>query len=187
MTLLSAQPALCFEGVVIFRGETQDVQLLALSVPTGSDPAPLRELADRSGDVVLVYQDHAKASSLEPLAIFAGPEAPIFNEAPQRSEKKPTVGDLVKAANVAGPKRLGAVCGDGARVRPLGRSQLIQMAAMWRECSSRGGLGRWYRTSTRDTDAVVATICQDYRLVAGSGDGWGKSGRLVRVRNRKYR
>ena len=172
--------------MVIFRGEVDDQKVVAFSVAKGTDPASLRELAPRSGRVVLVYEDYAKASSVEPLAVLSGREVAVINDGPLRTATEPTVEDLARAANVAGPKKLGAVCQDGTRISPSGRSQVTQMASLWRSCSKRGGLERWFRSSTRDEDAVVATICSDYRLVAGRGDACGRSGWLVRVRNHKY-
>ena len=174
------------DRVAVFRGDAEGQQLQAFSVPEGSDPAVYRGLANRADRVVLVYEDYAEASSLEPRAVFSGLGVAILNDQPQRSRGKPTIGDLIREANISGPKKLRVVCQDGTRVSPSGRSQVTQLVASWQACSRRGGPRQWYETTTRDPDAIVATICRDYRLVAGSGKDCGSAGRLARVRNRRY-
>ncbi len=186
--LLSACPfALRAEDrVAIFRGDSEGEEFMAFSVPEGSDPDSYRRLADRPNRVVLVYEDYAEASRLEPRAVFSGSGVTIVNDQPLRVRGEPTIADLIKEANVGGPKKLGVVCRDGTRVSPSGKSQATQLVASWRACSRRGGPQRWYQTTTRDTNAAVATICRDYLLVAGSGRDCGSAGRLASVRNRKY-
>lgn len=180
-----ASPLWAEERVSVFQGDAEGKQLLAFSVPTGTDPDPYRRRAGRPNHVVLVYEDHTEASALEPLAIFSGSGVAIVNDRPERSRSRPTIAGLIQQANVAGPKKIRVVCVDGTHISPSGRSQATQLLASWRACSTRGGTERWYQTTTRDPNAVVATICRDYRLVAGNGD-CGEAGRLARVRNRKY-
>ena len=174
------------ERVAVFRGDAGGQQLQAFSVPEGSDPADYRRLADRPNRVVLIYEDHADSSSLEPRAVFSGSGVAVLNDQPQRSRSRPTISDLIKEANVGGPTKLRVVCKDGTRISPSGSNQVTQLLASWRACSNRGGPRNWYQTTTRDPSAVVATICRDYRLVAGNGKDCGSSGRLARIRNRKY-
>jgi hypothetical protein len=161
-------------------------QIHAYSVPVGTGTESYKPRSDRPNRVVLIYEDYTEASSLEPRAVFSGSAVAIFNDEPLRLRLERTIADLIKAANIAGPKKIRVVCLDETRISPSGRSQLTQLLASWRACAARGGVDRWYQTSTPDKNAVVATICRDYRLTAGDGGGCGDSGRLARIRNRKY-
>ena len=61
------------------------------------------------------------------------------------------------------------------------------MMSAWGSCRTRGGVGRSFYTTYKDTNAVIACICKDYRLVAGLGELCGdRTQVLVRIRNREY-
>ena len=95
--------------------------------------------------------------------------------------------EAFKAANVAGGKKLEATCVDGSHPRISGRFQMSRLANAWENCQGHGGVERIYYKTFKDTHAVVASICEDFLLVAGDGaQCGGRSGVLVRIRNRKY-
>jgi hypothetical protein len=174
------------EPVVFFKGEIGDETLWAYSIDPHADPATVVDLGGRPDLLILVYEDYAAASSVEPSVVLAGTQVKTINEQPAREHERPTIGDLIREANVAGPKKLGAVCRDGTRPSLSGRSQLTQLLSAWKACARRGGVNRSFHTTTRDRDAVIATICEDYRLVAGDGDVCDASSPLVAVLNRSY-
>ena len=182
-----ASPLGAAEPVVIFKGEVNDLTLWAYSVSAASEAAPFADLIDRPDHLVLIYENYQDAaSSVEPSAVFAGENVRIFNDQPARGREEPTIGDLIRDANTSGPTKLGVVCKDGTRPSLSGRSDLTQLLSAWRSCARRGGVDRSFNVSTRDTKAVVATICEDYLLVAGDEDQCKSSGPLVEVLNRKY-
>lgn len=174
------------EPAVVFKGKVGDLTLWAYSVAVDSDAAALADLVDRPDLLLLIYQDYKEASSLEPLAVFAGDRVKIFNDRPARSRDAPTIGDLIRDANIAGPKKLAVVCKDGTRPSLSGRSQLTQLLSSWRSCARRGGVSRSFNTTTRDPRAVIATICEDYSLVAGGEEACESSALLAEVLNRRY-
>lgn len=186
--LLSPDPSLRgADYELIFDGKVGEQRLLAASVTEVHDLESLRKLADRPRLTLVIYENYTKVASTRPLALFTDGEVAVRYDRPERSERKPTIGDLIHQANVAGGKRLGATCRDGSRSPTRGSTEVARLISSWRGCAGRGGLARWFYTSVPDRKAIVASICEDYRLVAGKGDQCARPSRvLARIRNRKY-
>ena len=113
-----ASPSGAEEPVVVFKGKVGERTVWAYSVSVASDAAPLRDLVDRPDLLILIYESYKEASGVEPAAVFDSHGGAIFNHRPARDRDAPTIGDLIRDANIAGPKKLAVVCKDGTRPSP---------------------------------------------------------------------
>lgn len=171
----------------LFNGRLSDGRIWAIRLDPGSDLDALDELEVAAGTTLIVYGHDLDVSSAEPLAIRVGSGTRIRFEDPRVSTEGTLISDYIKAANIAGGRKLEATCGDGSHPRISGRFQMSRLAKAWEACQGRGGVERIYYKTFKDTHAVVASICEDFRLVAGDGaECGGRSGVLVRIRNREY-
>jgi hypothetical protein len=171
----------------IYRGRTEDGRIWAVSVAETEDPEELGELEIQPDTLLIVYQDYPSFSSSEPAVIFAGTQSRLRYEQPERSTAGTSIAELIRAANVAGGRKLEAVCRDGTEAEVNGRWELTRLTSAWQDCAHHGGVDHVFYRSYKDTEAVIACICKDYRLVAGDGELCGaRSQILARVRNRDY-
>ena len=171
----------------IFNGRLSDGRIWAIRLDSGSDLTTLDDIDLDSGTTLIVYGNDFDVSSAEPLAIRVGGGTKIRFEDPRVSTDGTLISDYIEAANLAGGKKLEASCVDGSHPRISGRFQMSRLAKAWENCQGHGGGERIYYKTFKDTHAVVASICEDFRLVAGDGaECGGRSGVLVRIRNREY-
>jgi hypothetical protein len=171
----------------LFNGRLSDGRIWAIRLDPESDLSALDDIELPAGTTLIVYANDLDVSSAEPLAISVSGGTKIRFEDPQLSREGTLISDYIKAANVAGGKKLEATCVDGSHPRISGRFQMSRLANAWENCQGHGGVERIYYKTFKDTHAVVASICEDFLLVAGDGaQCGGRSGVLVRIRNRKY-
>jgi hypothetical protein len=171
----------------IFRGWAEDTRILAISVGEGVDAEALTSLVTEPNTLLLVYRGYRQFSTVRPDLVYADSKIKLLYDAPEQSTEGATIEDMIQAANLAGGQKLEAVCQDGLRAEVSGRWDLTRMMSAWGHCRSRGGVQRAFYTTYKDTNAVIACICKDYRLVAGDGRLCGGNRQiLVRVRNRDY-
>jgi hypothetical protein len=171
----------------IFNGRVSEGRIWAIRLHSETDLDSLDDIALASGTTLIVYGNDFDVSSAEPLAIRVSDGTKIRFEDPRVSTDGTLISDYVKAANIAGGKKLEATCGDGSNARISGEYQLARMMKAWEKCQGHGGVERIYYKTFKDTHAVVASICEDFRLVAGDGEQCGgRAGVLVRIRNRDY-
>jgi hypothetical protein len=171
----------------IFNGRLSEGRIWAIRLDAGTDFSALDDIELEGGTTLIIYQNDLDVSSAEPVAIRVSGGTQIRFEDPQISRDGTLVSDYIKAAAVAGGKKLEATCVDGSNARISGQYQLARMMEAWENCQGHGGVERIFYRSYKDTKAVVACICEDFRLVAGDGaQCGGRSGVLVRIRNREY-
>ena len=171
----------------IFQGWAEDTRILAISAGEGVDVDDLTSLVTEPHTLLLVYRDHRQFSAVRPDLVYVDSEIKLLYDEPEQSMEGATIEDMIQAANLAGGKKLEAVCQDGSRAEVSGRWDLTRMMSAWGRCRSRGGVQHAFYTTYKDTNAVIACICKDYRLVAGDGRQCGGNRQiLVRVRNRDY-
>ena len=171
----------------IFNGHLSEGHIWAIRLDAGTDFSSLDDIELEGGTTLIIYQNDFDVSSAEPLAIRVSGGTQIRFEDPQISRDGTLVSDYIKAAAVAGGKKLEATCVDGSHPRISGGFQLSRLMEAWEDCQGHGGVERIFYRSYKDTKAVVASICEDFRLVAGDGaQCGGRSGVLVRIRNREY-
>jgi hypothetical protein len=171
----------------IFNGHMSEGHIWAIRLDAGSDLGALHSIELEAGTTLIIYQNDLDVSSAEPVAIRVSGGTQIRFEAPRISRDGTLVSDYIKAADVAGGKKLEATCVDGSKARVSGRFQLSRLMEAWENCQGHGGVERIFYRSYKDTKAVVASICEDFRLVAGDGERCGGRSRvLVRIRNRNY-
>ena len=181
----AATPVAGEESELIYSGVVAGRRITALCVEEGFNLSALSPRAKR-GETLLIYRKDRAVSSTEPLVVWVDGEVAIRVDRPLSSGDGETIAELTKRAN-AGRKRLDAWCKDGTRSPTSGTSEMTRAVSSWRGCSSRGGVDRWFYTLRPDRNAIVASICKDYRLVAGDGDlCGGRRQTLVRIRNRRY-
>ncbi len=162
----------------IYRGTAAGRTIQAISVQQAHAPARLDDLVTpiaTSASVVLVYINHQRVTEATPHAVYEGGERTAYTEAPAATSTWNTIRQETRSAYVSGG-RTGAVCEDGWRSSATGRGA----------CSHHGGVAYWTHARYRDTDAVVATICVDHRLVAGGGSRCREAGTLAQVKNKSY-
>ena len=171
----------------IFRGWAEDARILAVSVSEDVEADDLTNLVRVPNTLLLVFRGYRQFSAVTPDLVYADREIRLLYETPEHSTDGDTIEDLIQAANLAGGKKLEAICQDGSRAEVSGRWDLTRMMSAWGHCRSRGGVQRTFYTTYKDTNAVIACICKDYRLVAGDGRlCGGRRQILARVRNRDY-
>ena len=172
----------------IFNGRLSDGGIWAIRLEPESDFGALDDIDPEAGTTLIIYQNDLDVSSAEPLAIRVSGGTQIRFEDPQILRDGTLISDYIKAANVAGGKKLEAICVDGSHPRISGGFQLSRLMKAWENCRrGHGGVERIFYRNHKDTNAVVACICEDFRLVAGDGAQCGeRSGVLVRIRNREY-
>lgn len=171
----------------IFNGRVSEGRIWAIRLHSGTDLDSLDDIALAPETTLIVYANDFDVSSAEPLAIRVSGGTKIQFEDPRISTDGPLISDYIKAANTAGGKKLEATCVDGSRPRISGEYQASRLVKAWDKCRRHGGVERIYYKTFKDTHAVVASICEDFRLVAGDGaQCGGRSGVLVRIRNREY-
>lgn len=171
----------------LFRGWAEDDRIWAVSVGEDVDANDLTSLVSEPNTVLLVYRGYRQFSTVRPDLVYVDREIKLLYDTPEHSSDGDTVEDWIQAANLAGGQKLEAVCQDGSRAEVSGRWDLTRMMSAWGRCRSRGGVQRAFYTTYKDTNAVIACICRDYRLVAGDGRLCGERQQiLVRVRNRDY-
>ena len=171
----------------IFNGHLSEGHIWAILLDAGSDLGALDSIELEAGTTLIIYQNDLDVSSAEPVAIRVSGGTQIRFEDPRISRDGTLVSDYIKAAAVAGGKKLEATCGDGSDAHISGEYQLPRMMKAWENCQGHGGVERIFYRTYKDTKAVVASICEDFRLVAGDGEQCGgSSGVLVRIRNREY-
>lgn len=177
-----APTAIAQELDTTFNGVVDGRRVVAFSVRGAYD---VGALIDRlrpyaaAGVTVLAYPDDQTASETEPLVAYVDGENSFFAERPRSSSEPPTFADTMEAATIIERgERNGALCRDGTRTTSTSRGA----------CNFYGGLETWLyeAVKTTDPDQVVAAICSDYRLVAGSGDRCGDAGVLTPVMARLY-
>ncbi|MGB5816011.1 MAG: hypothetical protein WBI27_12460 [Thermoanaerobaculia bacterium] len=171
----------------IFNGHLSEGHIWAIRLAAGSDLGALDDIELEAGTTLIIYQNDLDVSSAEPVAIRVTGGTQIRFEDPQISRDGTLVSDYIKAAAVAGGKKLEATCVDGSNAQISGRFQLSRLMEAWEDCQGHGGVERIFYRSYKDTKAVVASICEDFRLVAGDGaQCGGRSDVLVQIRNREY-
>jgi len=171
----------------IFRGWVEDERVWAVSIDEQADPDDLTSFGVKPDTLLLVYRDYREFSTLEPDLVYIENEIKLLYDAPDQSTNGATIADYIRDANVAGGKKLEAVCKDGSRAEVNGRWDLTRMMSAWGSCRSHGGVERAFYTTYKDTNAIIACICKDYRLVAGPGElCGGRTQVLVRIRNHEY-
>ncbi|MEE9562533.1 MAG: hypothetical protein V3W50_05650 [Thermoanaerobaculia bacterium] len=172
----------------IFHGRLSEGRIWAIRLDPGTDFSALDNIEPEAGTTLIIYQNDLDVSSAEPMAIRVSGGTQIRFEDPQISRDGTLVSDYIKAANVAGGKKLEAICVDGSHPRISGGFQLSRLMKAWENCRrGHGGVERIFYRRYKDTNAIVASICEDFRLVAGDGaQCGGRSGVLVRIRNREY-
>lgn len=186
-TIAPADGAMGADYATIYRGRIENGRIWAVSIAEGQDPDGLAELEIQPDTVLIIYRDHLSFSSSEPVAVFAGGQSRLRFEQPERSTAGASIAELIRTANVAGGRKLEAVCQDGTEANVNGRWELTRLMSAWDECARHGGVDHVFYRSYKDTNAVIASICRDYRLVAGDGElCGGRSQILARVRNRDY-
>lgn len=186
--------SVCLTGVLegavhenIFRGRVEGRGIWAVSISEQADPDDLTDLQLPPDTLLLVYRAYKQFSSIGPSLVYIENEIKLPDDAPQRTSSGPSIADFIRAANIAGGKKLEVNCQDGSRAEVNGSWDLTRMMSAWGSCRTRGGVGRSFYTTYKDTNAVIACICTDYRLVAGPGELCGKRTQvLVRIRNRQY-
>jgi hypothetical protein len=171
----------------VFNGRLSDGRIWAIRLDPGSDLSALDNIKLKAGTTLIIYRNDLDVSSAEPMPIRVSGGSQIRFENPQISRTGVLVSDYIEAASVAGGKKLEATCVDGSRPRISGDFQASRLIKAWEKCRDRGGVERIFYRSYKDTHAVVASICEDFRLVAGDGaQCGGRTGVLVRIRNREY-
>lgn len=169
--LAYAPPAAAQRFDTIFNGEVGGRRVVAVSIRgayyIGDLIDDLRAYA--APDTTLIaYINHEAVSETEPLVVYVDGENVQFAQKPRTSTEPPTFGDMMEEAMIVDRgAKIGAICRDGTRTDRTNDGA----------CSFNLGLDRWlYEAVARsDGDRVVAAICKDYRLVAGSGDRCGDS------------
>lgn len=186
--------SVCLTGVLesavhenIFLGRVEGRRVWAVSISEQADLDELTSLRLQPDTLLLVYRAYRQFSSISPSLVYVEDEIKLRYDTPQRTTSGTSIADFIGAANTAGGKKLEAYCQDGSRAEVNGRWDMTRMMSAWTSCRTRGGVGRSFYTTYKDTNAVIACICKDYRLVAGPGELCGKRNRvLVRIRNREY-
>ena len=171
----------------IFRGRVGVKRIWAVSIGEQADPEDLTSLHLEPDTLLLVYRAYKQFSSVEPSLVYFANGTKLRYDTPQQTSSGPSIADFIRAANLAGGKKLEATCKDLSRAEVSGSWDLTRMMSAWRSCRMHGGVGRSFYSTYKDANAVIACICKDYRLVAGRGElCGGRTQVLVRIRNRKY-
>ena len=194
LAVVALVASVCLTGVLesavyenIFRGRVEGKRVWAVSISEQADPDDLTSLRFQSDTLLVVYRSYKKFSSVEPSLVYIEDEIKLRYDTPQRTSSGPSIADFIRDANLAGGKMLEAYCKDGSRAEVNGRWDLTRMMSAWGSCRIHGGVDRAFYTTYKDTNAVIACICKDYRLVAGPGElCGGRTQVLVRIRNREY-
>lgn len=114
---------------------------------------------------LLVYLKLFEVSSIEPLAVYEKGERISYHAQASFSTQPDTIAHLRRAS------RMGAFCRDGSISESTGRGT----------CSGKDGVRQW----RHEPETVVAVLCKDDRVVAGSAPAaCGSSGAALPIRNR---
>ena len=171
----------------IFRGWVNGERIWAVSIGDLDEPDRLTSLVEESDTLLLVYRGYRQFSAVKPDLVYVDNEIKLIYEAPDRLTDGATIADHIRSASTAGGRKLEAVCQDGTPAGLNGHWDLTRMMSAWGSCRNRGGVQQTFYRTYKDTNAVIACICKDYRLVAGKGDlCGGRTQVLVRIRNRDY-
>jgi hypothetical protein len=194
LVLVALVASVCLTGALesavhetIFRGRVEGSRVWAVSIGEQADPDDLTSLQLPPDTLLLVYRAYKQFSSVDPSLVYIEDEIKLRYDTPHHTSSGRSIADFIRAANLAGGKKLEVSCQDGTRAEVNGSWDLTRMMSAWGSCRTRGGVGRSFYTTYKDTNAVIACICKDYRLVAGPGDlCGGRAQVLVRIRNREY-
>lgn len=145
----------------------QDVILLAIASKHLSQEELDRQTKKLDGfqtGRLLVYPKLFEVSSTEPLAVYEEGKSISYDAQADFSTQPDTIADLRRAS------RIGAFCRDGSMSESTGRGT----------CSGKKGVRKW----RHKPETVVALLCKDNRVVAGSDPAaCGSSGAALPIRN----
>ena len=164
---------------IIYKGQTEGRSITAISVSKVYKPKKLDKFVARlltSKSTLLIYHDYKKYQVQTPLAVYIDSVRTSYATDQSKNAKSPTIGSIINRSYRQGG-RTGAICRDGTRSSATGRGA----------CSHHKGVSRWLHSKTKDTSAIIGSICEDFTLMAGKKTACAKKSKvLAYIKNRTY-